>query len=395
MPTPKIQVGVDEFTVVLQSIYIDDMELDDWELFVDDMKAEFLEKSKIEELFGKPEQATSKVQAGYNYGLTYTDRPWHFMIAWHDKYVKMGVCVKFSAFAYASYKQAFKEKYQQEINIATFLRMIQSTEYTTRLSRIDLTADYFDYPDPLNPYSFLDPDSIYRRLEDGSYIIKNYKEKSTIKSFSALHKNGAYETFYAGTKKGKTDGLLRCYDKKSEQMETHGFRFQEAEEHKSWVRFEASFKHNYAHQISEQLLQKSENGDYIIQTDTELQQLIAKHIVDKYCFYDTATDAPTTFSEELSRIVSGIQADALSRPNARDNSIKQSVDYLKKNSGLYATFYKVYEVWGEPGETKLLEHLKDYYTNKYKPKAPKKKDIICWLNKHREDLAKTAIEDSF
>lgn len=395
MPNPEIRVGVDEFTLVLQSTHINDMEPDDWELYADDMKAAFFEKSKMKELFGTPEQSTAKVQAGYNYGLTYTDKPWHFMVAWHDTYIKMGVCVKFSAFAYASYKQAYKEKYQQEINIATFLRMIQCDDYTTRLSRIDLTADYFDYPDPMNQYGFLDPDSIYRRLEDGTYIIKNYRDKSTIKSFSALHKNGAYETFYAGTRKGKTDGFLRCYDKKSEQTETHGFQFEEAEKHKSWVRFEAVFKHNYAHQISEQLLKKSDNGYYIIQTDSELQRLIAKHISDKYCFYDVAEDAPATFSEELIKIALGIQIDALSRPNARDNTIKQSVDYLIKNSGLFATFYKVYEVWGEDGEKKLLEHLKDYYKNKYKPKAPNKRDIKYWLNKHLESLKDTDIEKSF
>lgn len=38
---------------------------------------------------------------------------------------------------------------------------------------------------------------------DGTYKIKNHKVQSTIKTFSAIHKDGAYEMFYAGTKKGK------------------------------------------------------------------------------------------------------------------------------------------------------------------------------------------------
>lgn len=107
------------------------------------------------------------------------------------------------------------------------------------------------------------------------YKIKNREGKSTIKTFSALFKNDACETFYAGSKKGKTDGLLRCYGKKEEQLQSHGFRFQEAEDCESWVRFEAVYRHNYAHQITNQLLEKSDTGNYIVQTDAELQKMIA------------------------------------------------------------------------------------------------------------------------
>lgn len=99
----------------------------------------------------------------------------------------------------------------------------------------------------------------------------------------------------------------------------YGFRFQEAKIYKSWVRFEASVKHNYAHQITEQLLEKDDNSNYIIQKEMELQGLIAKRIVDRYCFYDMALDEAATFSEDLAEIASGAQVGTLSRPNARDN----------------------------------------------------------------------------
>lgn len=387
MAGPDIRVGVDEFTLVLQSERIDDMELSEWPEIVDEMLTAFLLRSRIEILFGPLEPAQAKLQAGYTYGLTYTDKPWHFMISWHDIYVKMGVCVRFSAFAYATYKQAFREKYQRDINIASFLRMVQSAKYITRLSRIDLTVDYFDFPDPLFPDRLLDPDSIYRRLQDGTYKIKNHKGKSTIKTFSALHKDGAYETFYAGTKKGKTDGFLRCYDKKEEQIQSHGFRYQEAEKYKSWVRFEAVFKHEYAHQISEQLLEK-------IHTDAELQQAIAKHIVDKYCFYDTALDEPVTFSEALAGIAAGANVGALSRPNARDNSITQSIEHLINGSGLFSTFYKVNEIWGKAGARMLRRYLTAYYKFEYEPDAEEKDDIQYWLRKHKSSLVKTNFKDS-
>lgn len=209
-----------------------------------------------------------------------------------------------------------------------------------------------------------------------------------MKNFSALHKNGSYETFYAGTRKGKTDGFLRCYDKREEQIQAHGFRYQEAEKCQSWVRFEAVFKQEYAHQITEQLLNE-------IHTDEELQQAVAKHIVDKYCFYDTTYDAPTTFSNALDEIAAGIQVNALARPNARDNSLAQSIHHLEKSSGLFSTLYKVYEIWGTEGEEKLLKHLKTNYETMFKPDAKKNSDIQYWLGKHFDSLVGTRLEDLF
>lgn len=388
MATPDLSVGVDEFTLILQSVDIDNMAPDQWPEKVDAILEDFLKKSKIELLFGQLEPATAKIQAGYTDGLTYADQPWYFMIAWHEFYVKMGVCVKFSAFAYAAYKQAFKAAYQTDLNISTFLKMVQSNLYVTRLSRIDLTADYMNYPDPIIPNKQLSPDSIYNRLQDGLYRLQNNKGKSTIKTFSALHKDGAYETFYAGTRKGKTDGFLRCYNKKEEQIQTHGFRYQEAELCESWVRFEAVFKQNYAHQITHQLLHE-------IGTDAELQQAISKHIVDRYCFWDVADNEAAAFSADLAGIAAGARVNALSRPNARDNSLAQSIAYLRDGSGLYATFYKVYEIWGADGERELLEHLKECYEYNYKLQAPKNRDIQYWLNKHRKALIGTQLSDLF
>lgn len=388
MAVPNLTVGVDEFTLVLQVADIDNMTPDQWPEKIDAILEDFLQKSKIESLFGPLGPATAKIQAGYTDGLTYIDQPWYFMVAWHEFYVKMGVCVKFSAYSYAAYKQAYKAAYQTDLNIATFLRMVQSDLYITRLSRIDLTADYKDYPDPIIPNKQLSPDAIYNRLQDGLYRLQNNKGKSTIKTFSALHKDGAYETFYAGTRKGKTDGFMRCYNKKEEQMQTHGFRFQEAESCESWVRFEAVYRQNYAHQITEQLLHE-------IGTEAELQQAIAKHIVDRYCFWDLADNEAAAFSEDLAGIAAGAGVNALSRPSARDNSLAQSIAYLRDGSGLYAVFYKVYEIWGADGERELWEHLKECYEYNYKLQAPKNRDMQYWLNKHRKALIGTQLSDLF
>lgn len=382
---PELTVDVDEFTLVLRSTgKLDVMDwLDELDIIID----EFTRLSRIEELYGKLENATSKLQAGYTDGLTVGNRPWHFMMCWHEENPQMGLCIKFSAHAYAAYRQNFEQKYHAKMNIVEFLKMIRSDLYKMRLSRIDLTADYKDYPNPRDPSKQLDPNTLYCQLKKANYVIKNHKDKKTIRTYSALDKNGAYETFYVGSRKGKTDGFLRCYDKKQEQITTNGFRYDEAVNCESWVRFEAVFKGTYAHQITEQLQQ--------INTEDELKRLIAKDISDKYRFFDMATGDVLKITDDLVGLAAGTAAGALSYPGTRDNTIRQSIKYLKNNSGLYMIFYKVYIVWGTEGEEALLKHLKEIYERKYKPTADEKAEIRHWRKKHWKELMGTQLEENF
>ena len=251
---PSLTVGVDEFTLVLQPI--DKVKITEWPEVAEEMMSIFLTKSKLTDLFGSMSPAT-KMQAGYTSGLTFGNRPWYLTISWHEDMPAMGICVRFSAYAYASYTEAYMAQFQVEMNIADFLHMVQDDVYTTRLSRIDLTADYFDYLDELFPNRPLCPDAIYERLKDGSYTVKNWKDRQSVRNMSAIDKDGAYETVYIGSRKGKTNGYLRIYDKKQEQVQTMGYRYDEALQHQSWVRFEASFLHDYAYQITSELLRSS------------------------------------------------------------------------------------------------------------------------------------------
>ena len=212
---PSLAVGVDEFTVVLQPI--DKVSVMAWPDMADLMLSAFLDHSQLESLFGRMDNAT-KMQAGYTSGLTYTDRPWYLVICWHEDMPNMGICVRFSAYAYAAYKEAYMAQFQTEMNIADFLHMVQDDVYTTRLSRIDLTADYFDYTDEHIRTAPLSPDTIYTRLKDGNYVVKNGNGHQSIRNMSGIDKGGAYQTFYLGSQKGKTNGFLRCYDKKAEQL---------------------------------------------------------------------------------------------------------------------------------------------------------------------------------
>ena len=379
----SLAVGVDEFTVILQPP--DKVKVTDWPDTVDMMLSVFLTKSQLVNLFGRMDNAT-KMQAGYTSGLTYTDRPWYLVICWHEDMPNMGICVRFSAYAYAAYKEAYMAQFQTEMNIADFLHMVQDDVYTTRLSRIDLTADYYDYSDELLPDRQLSPDLVYERLKDGSYVVRNRNDRQSARNMSALDREGRYETVYIGSRRGKTNGFLRIYDKKQEQIQTMGYRYDEALQHESWVRFEASFLHDAAHQLTEQLLSEG-------MTAQDLQRWIAKHITDKYRFVHSETGETTEFSADLLGVAAGSSVASLILPSPRDNALRQSIHYLRNNSGLYSTLYKTICIWGNDADKQLMDFLwRDY--ERYKDalttgKEPYKlREIAAWLERHATDTRK-------
>ena len=384
---PSLTIGVDEFTLVLQPI--DKVKITEWPEVAEEMMSIFLTKSKLTDLFGSMSPAT-KMQAGYTSGLTFGNRPWYLTISWHEDMPAMGICVRFSAYAYASYTEAYMAQFQVEMNIADFLHMVQDDVYTTRLSRIDLTADYFDYLDELFPNRPLCPDAIYERLKDGSYTVKNWKDRQSVRNMSAIDKDGAYETVYIGSRKGKTNGYLRIYDKKQEQVQTMGYRYDEALQHQSWVRFEASFLHDYAHQITSELLRSSTQ---------DLQKLIAKYISDRYRFIDTSTGEVTAFSDALIGIAAGVNPAVLNTVSPRDNTLRQSIEYLRAGSGLYATLFKAFKLWGDRADEQLLKYLYDDYAYLYKAKLQtghdksKLREIRAWLQRHEIETKKHPLAD--
>ena len=378
----SLTVGVDEFTLILQPP--DKVKVTDWPDTVDMMLSALLDHSQLENLFGRMDDAT-KMQAGYTSGLTYTDRPWYLAICWNEDMPTMGVCVRFSAHAYAAYKEAYMAQFQTEMNIADFLHMVQDDVYTTRLSRIDLTADYFDYTDEHIRTAPLSPDTIYTRLINGDYVVKNGNGHQSIRNMSGVDKGGAYQTFYLGSQKGKTNGFLRCYDKKAEQLQTMGFRYDDALNCESWVRFEAVYRHDYAHQITEGILS--------VKTAQELSRLIAKYICDKYQFFNVNTGEATEFTTDLLGVAAGLSVAALSTPSPRDNSLRQSIRYLRTGSGLYSTLFKVANIWGPEAARELMDLLFSEY-ERYQDallngEYPYKlRELTAWLQRHAAETAK-------
>lgn len=222
-------------------------------------------------------------------------------------------------------------------------------------------------------------------------MIKNWKGRKSVRNMSAIDKDGAYETFYIGSRAGKSNGFLRVYDKKQEQIQSMGYRYDEAMQYKSWVRFEASFLHDYAHQMTEQLL----SGNM---TPQDLQQWIAKHISDKYRFVDASTKEVTAFTDDLIGISIGTNVAALIAPSPRDNTFRQSLEHLRVGSGLYPALYKAFSMWGDGADRQLIEYLYNDYVYDYKirlltgQEEYKLREMRLWLQKHGAETAKYSLE---
>ena len=157
------------------------------------------------------------------------------------------------------------------------------------------------------------------------------------------------------------------------------------------MRFEASFLHDYAHQITGELLR---NG----QTTQDLQKLIAKCISDRYRFVDAETGEMTAFSDDLIGVALGSKAAALIAASPRDNTLRQSIEHLRSGSGLYPTMYKAYSIWGDGADKQLLRYLYDDYVYTFKTMLLTGKDkyrlkeIRLWLQGHQKETAQYPLE---
>ena len=339
--------------------------MEDWEQSAESIITEFSRLANLECIFGKKMESDGKPPQGYTVAYQYGNNPFYFAVAYHPLCPKMGVIVKFSAYSWAVYCQ------RGQTNIKRFLCSIQSGFYYTRLSRVDFTVDYQNWD--------ISVDDIYQKLINNQLEIHDHKGDVNHSGISAFEHDGKASTFYVGSRKTGTRLFLRVYDKKAEQTEQKGFRFEEALNTDSWVRFEAVFKGDYAHQLT----------DIIMGTEEEkLNDLIADKITEKYRFYDLKSKKYTDFTKALSEKSEGFFP-RLRMESPRDNEFIRSLMHLVMGSGLFPTMYKYDEIWGSELSIILLKYLHDIYEEFYVPND----DVKLWLKKHKDILAKQSFKD--
>lgn len=298
--------------------------------------------------------------AGYQTSYSIEKIPCFLRLAYHEAFPTMGIIIKFSASALDYYRQNYKKRRNQEIDIPEILQILEHENWDVHLSRIDFVADYLNYNFNVN--------DLYQKVKNKDITIRNQNKIRQNFNLEALEKNGIVSTFYVGSRRKNVSTFLRIYDKKTEQFETNGLKLHIAKDLESWIRFEAVFKKDYARQISE-IMKK-------INSKEELHELIANKILEKFCFIDGSTHELTKFSHDLLKLESNFPT-LISR-NSRNNALSASIIYHLKNSGLLPLFFKLQYIWGKEALTQFLVTLVNYFEIYYSPN----RDILTWLNRH-------------
>lgn len=367
---PKILVGIDELTLVLtvdRKMREEMEEPENWTTIAEKIIQEFEERAKLKTIFGEKSELTEKRPAGYAVAYKYGNQPFYFTLAYHPMHCRMGVLVKFSGHSWSVYCSEGKT------NIKRFWQAVTSESYNQRLSRIDFTIDYQNWN--------ITVDDIYQRLVDNRLEIRNRWERKNNSDIAGYEVDGEASTFYVGSKKTGTRLFMRVYNKRTEQIEKKGFRMEEALHTKSWVRFEAVFKGDYAHQLTE-IIDKLDEKD--------LPALIVDKFAEKFLFYDTEKNEYTDYTIALlAKAEKSFPKLRLESP--RDNDFVSSLFHLAGNAGLLSTLYKSDEIWGEDASTDVLSKLHHIYTEHYEPND----DMKLWLKKHTDALRKETLEEQF
>lgn len=375
----KVLLGVDEITLVILPLY--GIEILKWEEYAENIILNFITSAEIETIFdSKLEESTIKRLSGYNlnYNLGITD--YYFCIAYNTGNSNMGVCVKFSAKAWAIYQARYQKLYNKQLLLSSFLKKIDdNTEDEVRLSRIDLTADYINYG--------LDLNILNESISSNEIIVQDDSGQTRLKSYETYSRNDRVETIYLGSRKKNTNGFLRVYDKWAEQTQNNGFRMEEALKYREWIRFEAVFKGKYAHIIAQMLINNT-------MTSYEFTKYIAKIITQKYRFLNTKTGEYADFTKDLLELAKGCGCDRLRSESPRDNALRQNIAHILHGSGLFPTVYKIEHLYGKKAIEDFIDFLRMYYCKETWLSRTMYKELNIWLKKH-SDLKNVPLGHNF
>lgn len=341
-----LEFGVDEITAVLQLADKNILRAIDWQDAAEKMIAIFAIKARFLDVLGEQKPITVLPQ-GYKIGYTFGDHNFYLALAYHPTQNSMGVVVKFSALALDYYTE------QTGLKVYRLLQRVVDDFYSVRLSRVDLTVDYIDED--------INVTEIYQQFIDGKICVfkdqVNEKtgeitfRKNKLKLQGFLNE-GEVPTLYLGSV--QSNARLRIYDKKREQIERKGSKYAKAQKSKNWVRFEGVFRHEFAHQISEHMMQ--------ITTDDELANLIACVMSQKFRIMYVnkgVVDCDTEYTQMLFDCISTAGL-VLKAPSSRNYDLMRSLQYLLNGSGIMTFLYKVKVIWGDDAVGMMFAFLSDY-----------------------------------
>lgn len=362
-----IELGIDQMTVIFSPspVYSQMNAHLSWENQAKDLIHIVEEKSRFEELLGKKQEA-EKPPYTYTKAFTYGDHSFYLAIGYHPDYSNIGCALTFSAQGLAYYLG------KAACSLYEYLQRLQSIFYDFHLSRVDLTADYYNepftiteiYDDWLNHKI-----SIAREYTNDLSGLRYYKLLDL--QVNGFITGSDVSTIYVGSKQSKAQ--LTIYDKRLEQFQRTGPYFEKASNCNSWIRFEAEFHGSYAHQITDHLLN--------LHSDLEYADMIASILYQKFRFVyvdDGTIIGDTLYSEMLANCISKSNY-ALKSATNKNYDLARSFVYQLQGSGLMAALGKSERIWGKD----CLPVFEQLFKEEYR-KHLLNHDAQIWLVKNKQ-----------
>ncbi len=375
----NVILGIDEFTIIFMPK--EKYGIDEWDKKARVIVDDFFQLSQIEAVFdGKKSRMTEKLPAGYTEGYDVGLKDFYFAVAYNRVMPDMCVCVRFSAKAWSVYQARYAVIFGKRILLSQFLRMVSGNpNVETRLSKIDFTADYFDFG--------IDLDNLYQGLKSEKVIVQSQDGFQRIKTIQCVEKDRHVETVYIGSRKGNARSFLRIYNKRDEQIQTHGFRIDEALDCEEWIRFETVFRGQYAHQITQILLKDDMDEE-------KFTRFIAFCIASKYRLCDTRFGEFLECTDKLLELIKTADFVNLRSESPRDNSLSQNIRHLEHGSGFFPTLYKIEKLYGEEAVEDFFKYLFTQYKKGFWLSSSMYNELKIWLKKH-SGLRLVSLEDNY
>lgn len=368
-----LEFGVDEITLVLQLPKIEKLtlQMNEWHDAAERLIGVFEFRADLVRLLGERHLLHSKLPAGYTTAYAYGEHSFYLSVAYNGQSVNRGVAVRFSAQALAYYLQ------ESGLQLYGFLQQVKTDAYVIGLSRIDLTVDFFDEQ--------IDTTKIYNEIIGGRLAVFRECESKRTGKTQYLKVNLSVKGFAVGEEvptvylgSPRSNSQLRIYDKRLEQIQRRGTHYDKALACKSWVRFEAVYRNEYSHQLTEMLLNVTSDG--------EMKRLIAATFGQKYRFMnviDGVIDDDAEYTKMILRAARGYGA-VLQAPESRTFDIVSNLRHLFFKSGTFPTLYKVKDIWGDDALNALL----DYIVAAVREWVPNS-DCRNWLRRNKNDTIRS------
>ena len=324
--------------------------------------------SEFEKHYGKRILSVTN-RPGYDTTFTF-EKNNDIVVAYHSNRDNQGIYCYFTAQGLSRYL------FNTNNTVYNYLQQLNKLNYQVRLSRVDLFIDLENEDVNMRAlYNGLSPSNknpriyVTSRYYNRDHEIKYRKRKL---SFNSIINDGETNTIEIGRR--SSDGFLRIYNKKIEQIKKKGPDLNKAYELNSWFRFEVEFKKKYAEVVTKQLM--------LIKSDEEYKNFIVNSILDKYSFY-RAKNGVYTSKHEITKLIENSHSNnkiSLAPVYFKNNELERSFQHQFNTSGSRSFLYRIFKIFGINGLIKiLLLYIMDILS--WKPSN----EVIYWLIRYKEE----------